>query len=75
MLAVVLTDQLLPGVITASLRRRLVSWGLGWPMVTLFVDLRRQGELAARTLVEMLKNKETRTENRYLMPKLHVLQR
>ncbi len=49
------------------------NFRLEWPLVTLSLDLRQQGELAARTLVEMLKNKESHPENRYILPELVVL--
>lgn len=47
---------------------------LVWPMVTLSVDLRHQGELAARTLVEMLKSKEHPVPNRYILPEVILLE-
>lgn len=49
------------------------NFTLEWPLVTLSVDLRHQGELAARTLVEMLKSKGQRIENRYIAPQLVLL--
>ena len=45
-----------------------------WPVVTLKLDLRRQGELAARTLVEMLRNRSAPVESRYIEPELLVLE-
>ncbi len=50
------------------------NFRLQWPIVTLTMDLRHQGELAARTLVEMLKSKSLRAESRYIAPELTILQ-
>lgn len=44
-----------------------------WPVVTLQLDLRRQGALAAQTLIEMLKSRTT-AESRYLTPELTIFQ-
>lgn len=49
------------------------SFQVRWPVVTLRTDLRRQGELAARTLVEMLRAKSP-VESRYIEPELIVIE-
>lgn len=87
---IVLNSALLAGVAEAIRRAGLavprqiavgcVDYGmppdlkLEWPVVTLSVDLRHQGELAARTLVEMLKSKQHPAQNCYIMPQLTVLE-
>lgn len=49
------------------------NFNVEWPIVTLKVDLRRQGELAARTLVEMLRTKQTCVDSVYIDPELVIL--
>lgn len=49
------------------------NFRLNWPIVSLSLDLRCQGELAARTLIDMLKNKTT-SESKLIAPELVVLQ-
>jgi DNA-binding LacI/PurR family transcriptional regulator len=50
------------------------NFNVKWPIVTLKADLRRQGELAARTLVEMLRTKKTCVDSVYIDPELVILE-
>jgi len=50
------------------------NFRLEWPVISLSMDLRYQGELAARVLVEMLKSKAAPAESRYIEPELVVLE-
>ena len=85
---VALSSAMMPGVAAAinvkgvkvpeELAVGCVDYGMpgdfhaNWPIVTLSLDLRAQGELAARTLIEMLKNKKKFTESRYIVPELLI---
>lgn len=87
---IALSSALMPGISKAVSARGLsvpdqlavgcVDYGmpsdfkLEWPVVTLAHDLRHQGEIAARTLIEMLKSKDAKPENRYIIPELSILQ-
>lgn len=87
---IALSSALMPGINDAISERGLsvpdhvavgcVDYGMPsdfkpeWPVVTLSHDLRHQGEMAARTLIEMLKNKDAKPGNRYITPELKILQ-
>lgn len=87
---IALSSALMPGISDAISERGLsvpdqvaigcVDYGmpsdfrLEWPVVTLAHDLRHQGEMAARTLIEMLKSKDAKPGNRYVTPELRILQ-